>query len=637
MAHGVPFLHDLVTCVAAPTVSLSAADGDQHHDAGTASAQGLWHGDLRVLATCELSVDGSPVTNLNTGLEPGGATFTGVVPQGDESPASVVRVERRRRISPGRLTETIQLVTSSERASEPAVTLRLGSDFTDIAVPRHGATSPLVPWRPEPGDGGATVRHPPLTLHITAAEASFMIDGDFLVLRWAPKLGTRRPVEISWSVGITDAHAIMTTPTSPGPEPDVVTDTLLPPGADRWARTWLRQSLADLRGLRLARLEEPGDAFAAAGAPWYLTLFGRDSLITALFLADVDHELALGTLRTLARLQGREVDPDAAEAPGKIIHELRRADVQHGDMLLKARYYGTIDATSLWVLLFHRVWRTAAVPIERLQELLPTLRAALAWITGSGPIGADADGDGFAEYLDPLGTGLANQGWKDSPDAVRFADGRIATGAIALCEVQGYHHAAAIAAAEVLDGLGEPDPALRPWAAALKDRFADAFWARDGAETYPALALDGDKNRVDAVTSNIGHLLGTGLLEPEQERQIADRLLRPDMFTGLGIRTMSAEAGGYDPLSYHCGSVWPHDTAMIIDGMLRAGLDDHARTLAEGLLRAGVLFDNRLPELWSGDEVPDGSRPTPYPLTCRPQAWSAAAAVVAARALGGRR
>ena len=375
----------------------------------------------------------------------------------------------------------------------------------------------------------------------------------------------------------------------------------------------------------MARPTAPEDVFYAAGAPWYLTLFGRDSLWAARLVLPLDLTPARGTLRTLAALQGTVVDEERAEQPGKIMHELRRGAFELGSMSLPPLYYGTIDATPLWVCLLHDAWR-AGLPEEDVVALLPALEAALGWLLEH----FDADGDGFGEYRDATGRGLANQGWKDSRDSVRFADGRVAEGPVALCEVQGYAHEAARSGAALLDAFGRPGAErLRSWAADLAIRFRSTFWCGTGAERYPALALDGQKRRVDALTSNIGHLLGTGLLEAEEELLIARRLASPALDSGLGLRTMSAEDAGYSPLSYHCGSVWPHDTAIAVAGLARAGLTEHAAGLVEGLLRASVAFDQRLPELWSGE-----GRPVPYPASCRPQAWSAAAAVVVAQVLG---
>ncbi len=368
----------------------------------------------------------------------------------------------------------------------------------------------------------------------------------------------------------------------------------------------------------MATADAPDQAFYAAGAPWYFTLFGRDSIWAARMMLALDVDVAAGTLRTLARRQGRTVDPPSAEQPGKIMHEMRRDTFAFGEVSLPPLYYGTIDATPLWICLLHDAWR-AGMPDEVIQGLLPVLEGALAWLVDYG----DADGDGFLEYLDTSGHGLANQGWKDSADAVRFHDGRQAVGPVALCEVQGYAHEAAAGGAALLDAFGlAGGERYREWAGGLAERFRTRFWCERDGRRFPALALDGSKQRVDSLTSNIGHLLGTGLLDADEERLVAELVSGPELDSGLGLRTMAATDGGYAPLSYHCGSVWPHDTAIVIAGLVRSGLTSYAAGLVEGLLRASVAFDQRLPELWSGE-----GRPVPYPMACRPQAWSAAAVV----------
>jgi len=263
------------------------------------------------------------------------------------------------------------------------------------------------------------------------------------------------------------------------------------------------------------------------------------------------------------------------------------------------------------------------------RELLPALRGALDWIVRS-------TGDGFLSYIDRTGTGLANQGWKDSGDSIQWRDGALAAGPIALCEVQGYAYEAAVAAATLLDRLGEDGaPALREWAAGLRGRFRERFWVTTAEGRYPAIALDRDGRAVDTLTSNIGHLLGTGILDPDEERAVADLLVAPTMSSGFGVRTLSTRAAGFWPLGYHNGSVWAHDTAIVAHGMHRAGLADHARQVVTQLLDGAEAFAYRVPELYAGDAAPLGSAPAPYPAACRPQAWSAAAAVTCLQIVGG--
>jgi glycogen debranching enzyme len=335
-------------------------------------------------------------------------------------------------------------------------------------------------------------------------------------------------------------------------------------------------------------------------------------------------ELARGTLRVLAGLQGTITDPVAEQEPGKILHELRRTTFDDGmGLVLPPVYYGSVDTTALWVCLLHDAWRWG-LPAADVEPLLPHLERALEWIRASARAG-----DGFLRYRDHSGTGLANQGWKDSGDAVRYADGRLAAAPMAMAEVQGYAHEAAQSGAALLDAFDRPGAAAiwRTWAARLSDRFRSSFWTSDEHGAYPALALDGTGAPVDAVASNMAHLLATGLLDEKESALVVDRITAPDMADGYGLRTMSALAGGYAPLRYHCGTIWPHDTAIAVAGLARSGNGHRAGELIEGLLAASAAFDGRLPELWGGDPRHRAPAPVPYPAACRPQAWAATTAI----------
>jgi glycogen debranching enzyme len=379
----------------------------------------------------------------------------------------------------------------------------------------------------------------------------------------------------------------------------------------------LRHSLADLDGLLLADPIDPADRFAAAGSPWFCTLFGRDSLWTARMMLPLSTELAGGTLRVLARRQGRVSDPRGEEEPGKIIHEFRPGGLQAGGLDLPPRYYGTVDATPLWCCLLYDAWRDG-LPDAEVAALLPHLEAALGWIRHT------AGDDGYLSYRGSSGGGLANQGWKDSQGAVRWADGTIADHPLALCEVQGYAYAAARGGAELLAAFDRPGAdEWRDWAARLATRFRASFWIDDPDGPYPAIALDGRDQPVTGPASNMAHLLSTGILDPDEVKLVADRLAGPDLDGGRGLRTLSSTSGGYDPLSYHCGSVWPHDTAIAVLGLAGVGQHEAARSLGMGLVAAATEFADRLPELYA--EI-DGEAIS-YPTACRPQAWAAAGAI----------
>ncbi|HKB29975.1 MAG TPA: glycogen debranching N-terminal domain-containing protein [Streptosporangiaceae bacterium] len=383
-------------------------------------------------------------------------------------------------------------------------------------------------------------------------------------------------------------------------------------------------------------LPPPDLPFAAAGAPWFMTLFGRDSLLTAWMALPLDPGLAVGTLRILAALQGRRTDPATEEQPGRILHELRRGP-DRVSALGGARYYGTVDATPLFVMLLGESWRWGASE-DVVRGLLPAADAALEWITHYG----DSDGDGFVEYqraADPNQPSLANQGWKDSPGSINHSGGRPAAAPIALCEVQGYVYAAWLARAELAVAFGDEATAARcrARAAALRASFGERFWL-PGRGWY-AVALDGAKQHVTALTSNTAHCLWTGIATDEHAAVLIDRLAGEDMDTGFGLRTLAAGMGAYNPMSYHNGSVWPHDTAIAVAGLLRyahlPGAAGLARRLATGMLDAICAFGGRPPELYCGFHRRQFGSPVPYPTSCSPQAWASAAPLLVLRAFLG--
>ncbi|GAB2845738.1 glycogen debranching N-terminal domain-containing protein [Lentzea nigeriaca] len=608
-----PLLHDLAVTLRAPSVVLAGSDGQIRHR-GT---QGLLHGDVRVLSQALVTVDGhepEPISHTDHAADT--SEFVGLLRGlGDAGADPTIWLHRRRTVTSCGLAETLDLVSAAAEDQTCTVELATAADFGGIDAIKSGIPSPgLHP--PRVRDGSAQWRRGPIDVVLTAPDAAVESDGTTANVRWAVALPARSVVRLRWELTITDADPMLVAG-------DAIRLDVPHVRADdpRLARL-VEQSISDLNAMLMAGADHPEDVFLGAGAPWYLTLFGRDSIWAARLLLPLSVDLAAGTLRTLARLQGTRHEPVTGEAPGKIPHELRRSSFQTPEFSLPALYYGTIDATSLWVCLLHDAWRWG-MPEDQVRALLPNLRAALRWITEF----SDTDGDGFAEYLDESGHGLTNQGWKDSGDAIRFADGTVASGSMALAEVQGYQYEALRKAGVLLSTLGADEPGLAEYADRLATSFRTKFWVSDQAGPFPALALDGAKNPVDTPTSNIGHLLGTGLIDQTETEAIGARLVGPDMASGFGLRTMSRRAQGYSPLSYHCGSVWPHDTAIVIRGLARTGQQQRAATLAEQLLHAAQRFDWRLPELFAGYGPRETGRPVPYPASCRPQAWSSASAI----------
>ncbi|KQT98349.1 glycogen debranching N-terminal domain-containing protein [Sanguibacter sp. Leaf3] len=610
--------------LSAETVVLHApvqAWSDHAGAMGSSPIHGVWTGDTRVLRSHTLRVDGTSVEHIATAAPDASTVRFEYLLRGldDHGADPDVRLSLLREVSTTGTQETLTITSRLERPLDLRLTLTLTPDASSMEVVKAGLPA-TAPERTSAGGDAATWSGGGASTTLTAHDGRVDLSGSDLSVSLPLHVPARASASTSWSITTALAGAVVSGVTTP--------QTWKPlgeaPADDRLAR-WLDRALDDLSALRMTTTEHPEDVFFAAGAPWFFTLFGRDSLWAARFVLPLDISVAAGTLRALARLQGTSKVAASAEQPGKIMHELRQHPLEiHGEgVTLSPLYYGTVDATALWVCVLHDAWK-AGLPDHEVAALLPHLERALAWLRDYG----DSDGDGLLEYVDETGHGLSNQGWKDSGDSVQWVDGTLAEGPIALCEVQAYAYEAAVHGADLLDAFDRPGGGeWRRWAEQLQRVFRDTFWTTDDAGPYPAIALDASKKAVTTVTSNIGHLLGTGLLSHDEEALVAARLVSPELSSGFGLRTLSTTAAGYWPLGYHLGTVWTHDTAVAITGLARSGFAREAQHLADGLLAAAPSFDYRMPELHGGDPAHESTAPVPYPASCRPQAWAAAAAV----------
>ena len=613
----------LITLVDGQTFCLSGRSGDF----STNPTHGVFFADMRVLSQARLLVGGVTVEPLTVSLtDASGCTFVGRSRAQHQTNTQILVVRRRQLGSVWH--EQIELRNTSASQVTAVVELEVAADFADVFAIKEGRPS-------SEGEHSLEVKESSLLfgwrLGDVHRQAELTVEGPLV------QVSTHGFV---WSVTI-DRHAVcmlqldLTVALGSSWIERRHHHPSMPNAASR-NRSWLSsvpklrtanrqlsaaydRSIEDISALRLHDPTGRHRPVIAAGAPWYMTLFGRDALISAYMSLPIDPMLAMGVLEALAELQGRGVDLVSEEEPGRIMHETRYLGIDAPTLTGGSTYYGSVDATPLFVVLLGELSRWG-LSEEALRALLPNADRALTWMHEYG----DRDGDGYIEYHKTSDRGLTNQGWKDSNDGIRYRDGRVAEAPLALCEVQAYAYAAYLARAAIADRLGDTETVshYRQLAAQLKVRFNHDFWLEDLG--WYAVALGPDKQPVDSLTSNIGHCLWSGIVADERAADVAERLMSPEMWNGWGIRTLAADEGAYDPMSYHCGTVWPHDGALCAAGLQAYGFHEAALIVANGLLAASEAWQGRLPELFSGLDRLDVETPIPFPTSCSPQAWAAA-------------
>jgi glycogen debranching enzyme len=632
-----------------PDPAISVLDGntfvvsDSHGDLLPESRlppHGFFSEDTRFVSGWQLSVAGQRTDILSTAhIHYFAAQFFLVPPANSFHQASPLSVVRQRVVKDVWL-EELMLGNHTEEPMDVAVELDVATDFADLfeikdAHIRERQITAI------PGDGelllryrnGAYLRE----TRITVSEPATIEES---AMRMRLKLAPREERVITFVI------------TPHGEQPDRPPVARRAAGAfdevhgrrhsdvDAWLalaptiettgdalRHCYDQSLVDLAALRFyPHIADQDVSLPAAGLPWFMTLFGRDSLITSYQALPYQPYLARTTLRTLAARQGTTFDDYRDQEPGKILHEIRFGELTATGERPHSPYYGTADATPLFLVLLDEYERWSG-DTDLVRELEPNARAALAWIDQYG----DLDGDGYVEYQtrNPR-TGLVNQCWKDSWNSILFSDGRLAETPIATCEIQGYVYDAKRRAARLAHEVWHDEPLaerLEAEAGRLRRRFHDDFWIPDRA--FFALALDRDKRHVDSLTSNIGHLLWSGIVEEDHADALVRHLMEDALYSGWGVRTMAIGEAGYNPIEYHNGTVWPHDNSLIAEGLRKYGYADEAARIASAIVRASAYFDYRLPEVFAGCPESQTHAPVEYPTASRPQAWAAGAPLLA--------
>ena len=646
-----PFYIPATGSTARPRVTLKHDDTfavfDSHGDIGATvgSPDGVFAGDTRLLSHLELQINGTEPLLLGSAIRDDNLNFYVDLTNPDiyENDRIVllkdtVHIARTIYLIDGSLRERIALTNHGGQEVEFTLSLTFSSDFADIFEVRGVRRKRRgQAWYLVPGASRVVLSYRGLDRAIRETTLTFEPPPSSLTERVATysvrlAQGERRTIFVTvssggWQFGSTasffkglaDLHRQRRSVTRAAAAVETSNDVL---------NEILCRSMADLHMLVTSTADGP---YPYAGIPWYSTTFGRDGIISAMQMLWADPAIAKGVLHRLARLQATAEDARTDATPGKILHEMRGGEMAALGEVPFSLYYGSIDATPLFVVLAGLyAQRTGDYALVR--EIWPAIERALAWIDRWG----DIDGDGFVEYARAAETGLANQGWKDLHDAVFHADGRLAEGPIALAEVQGYVYMAKRLAAACANKLGLADraTALRRAAEALRVRFEETFWCED-IGTY-AMALDGAKRPCKVRTSNAGQVLASGIARNDRARRVAHGLLQAPFNSGWGIRTVAAGEARYNPMSYHNGSIWPHDNALIAYGLAKYGSKNGVNLIFDGLVRATTYMDHRrIPELYCGFRRRRGRGPTIYPAACSPQAWAAGAPFLLLQAMLG--
>lgn len=610
-----------------------AADGSiGRADAPAKGPEGLYMADTRLLSRWVLEINGSAFWDAGSVRGPGRRT-TALTPAARRNQTHSLFAVRSQELDAAGLRETLAIRNLGREAVTARLVLHAGTDFADqFTVRADGRTfdlSAAVSSLDVLDDGSLALNYTHTFKGLTFTAGVRVEASVAPAIRRESGAGRFVGAVLSWDLpiaaGETQTLSVAAVPAtggghSAGGRHAAVHAAVAVP--EEGLSALARQSRTDLDSLLMPCPVRPELTIPAAGLPWFLTLFGRDSLLTSMLTRHERPELLADVLRALAATQGTVDDPARVEQPGKIVHEVRVSELAQLGAVPYSRYYGTVDSTALFLMALGQADDPAL-----LRELEPAARAAVGWILGAGGLEAT----GFVRYT-PDPNGLLHQGWKDSFDAVAGADGHEPSGAIALAEVQGYtwrglHECARLAADYWADEAWADS--LRALADGLRVRFREAFWMEQ--QNFPALAIDGADRHVDALASNAGHLLWTGILDDGDAGAVTSRLLEEDFFTGWGIRTLAAGQHYYHPMSYHNGSVWPHDTMLAAEGMAAYGFVDEARTVADAMREAAGYFGNTLPELFGGFSRTD----FPVPVRCQhagaPQAWAAAAGMSADR------